>query len=332
MALKRKWVALLILGLFVAAAGIFGYVRWLHAQWYIETEDAYVKGHVYSVASRIPGTLLTVDVEDNQAVKAGQVIATLDPKDYDVAITRAGASLSEATADLAVKEASIAQAKAQVAAVKSQLELANQDLGRIAALYQRQSIPKQKYDQAVAGQAVAKAQLQSAEKAVSLWKAGFAVSQKKVETAQASLETAKLQRSYCTIVSPVEGIVSRKMAEPGNVMAPGQPLCAVVPLNLDEIWVDANFKETQLENVRPGQKCTLTADIDKGRKYTGRVESVSAGTGAAFSLLPPENATGNWVKVVQRVPVRIKIDPSSDPEHKLRVGLSVQVAIDTRSK
>ena len=152
-----------------------------------------------------------------------------------------------------------------------------------------------------------------AEKTVSLGIASLEVSRMKVGTAQAKLEEAQLQRSYCAIVSPIAGVVSRKMAEVGNVVAPGQPLFAVVPLNVADIWVEANFKETQLRNVRPGQPCTLKADIDQTTEYRGTVDSISAGTGAAFSMLPPENATGNYVKVVQRVPVKIRIDPRPTP-------------------
>jgi membrane fusion protein, multidrug efflux system len=330
MAMKKKWAALIVLGLFVVAATAFGYTRWKHAQWHIETEDAYVKGHIFTVASHIPGALLTLPVLENEAVKEGQVIATIDPRDYDAALAKAEATLGETTADLAVKEANIAQARAQISAARSQLELAASDRARIGALYDRQSIPKQKLDQAVTAEAVAKAQLSTIEKTVALGGAGLEVSRRKVETARAQLEQARLQRSYCSITSPASGLVSRKMSEVGQVVGAGQPLFAVVPLALDELWVEANFKETQLKHVRPGQKCTLKADIDKGREYVGKVDSISAGTGAAFSLFPPENATGNWVKVVQRLPVKITIDPGSDPEHRLRVGLSVKVAIDTR--
>jgi membrane fusion protein (multidrug efflux system) len=332
MAVQRKWIALTILIAFIVAGSVFGYLRWRHAQWHVETEDAYIQGRVYSVASRIPGTVLAVEVEENQRVEAGQTVATLDPKDYDAAVTRAQASLNEATAAVATNEAAIAQAKAQVEAAKSQLQLATTELDRASALYQRQSIPKQRYDQAVTAHDVAKAQLVAAQKAVSLAEAALEVSRKKVETAKASLDTAQLQRSYCAIVSPATGYVSKKSVEPGQVLAPGQPLFAVVPLAMSDIWVEANYKETQLANVRPGQTATIKADIDRSRTFSGTVESLSAGTGAAFSLLPPENATGNWVKVVQRLPVRIKFDPGTDPDHKLRVGLSVRVTIDTRSK
>ena len=331
MAVQRKWVALLTLGIFAIAAALLGYIRWRHAQWHIETEDAYVKGHIYSVASRVPGTILTLDVQENQAVEQGRTVATIDPRDYDAAMLKAQASLAESDSDQMVKQAAIAQAKAQISAARSQLDLARADLARISALNDRQSIPKQKYDQAITAEAVAKAQLLTAEKTVTVGIAALEVSKMKIGTARAKLDEAQLQRSYCAIVSPIAGVVSRKMAEVGNVVAPGQPLFAVVPLALDDIWVEANFKETQLKNVRPGQPCTLRADIDKGQEYAGTVDSISAGTGAAFSLLPPENATGNWVKVVQRVPVKIRITPGSDPGHKLRMGLSVQVAIDTRS-
>lgn len=332
MAVQRKWIALIILLLFAVAGFLVGYVRWRHAQWHVETEDAYVQGRIYSVASRIPGTLLTVAVEENQRVEAGQTVATLDPKDYDAAVARAEASLDEASAAVVTNEASIAQAKAQVEAARSQLEFAKTELDRISALYRRQSIPKQRYDQAVTAHDVAKAQLLAAQKTVALATAGLEVSRKRVDTAKTALETAQLQRSYCAVTAPATGYVSKKSAEPGQVVAPGQPLFAIVPLAMDDIWVEANYKETQLANVRPGQRATIKADIDPGRPFTGRVESLSAGTGAAFSLLPPENATGNWVKVVQRLPVRIKFDPDTDPDHKLRVGLSVTVTIDTRSK
>jgi membrane fusion protein, multidrug efflux system len=330
MAVVRKWVSLSVLLLAALAGLIWGTLHWRHVQVFVSTENAYVKGHVFSVSSRVQGTLLTVEVEDNQSVKAGQVIATIDPKDYDAAVAKAEASVNESAAALAANQANIAQARAQVEALKSQFDLARTELERASTLFGRQSIPKQNYDRAVTAEQVAKAQLAAAQKQVAVTEAALGVSTKKVETSRASLDEARLRRSYCTIVSPADGEVSKKSAEPGQVVAPGQPLCAVVPLDTKDIWVEANFKETQLKRVRPGQKVTLRADIDKGRAYEGTVESISAGTGASFSLLPPENATGNWVKVVQRVPVRIKLDPGADPEHKLRLGLTVTVEIDTR--
>ena len=330
MAAARKWISLFVLLLVALVGAIWGYLHWRHIQVFVSTENAYVRGHIYSISSRIQGTLLTIDVTDNEAVKAGQTIATIDPKDYDAAVAKAEATLNEKAAALAANQANIAQAKAQMEALKSQLNLARIELERASALFNRQSIPKQNYDRAATAEQVAQAQLVAAQKQVAATEAALGENARKVETAQASLDEAKLKRSYCTVVSPTDGEISRKSAEAGQVVAPGQPLCAVVPLDLKEIWVEANFKETQLTNVRPGQKVKLWADIDKRRTFTGSVESISAGTGAVFSLLPPENATGNWVKVVQRVPVRIKLDEGTDPEHKLRLGLTVTVEIDTR--
>jgi len=328
--ISKKWISLsVILGVTVAGA-VWGLVEWRHAQTFISTDNAYVKGHVISVASRVPGPLLSVDVQENQFVKAGQVIATVDPKDYDAAVERAEASRQEATSALTLNQAQIAQASAQVEAVRSQKNLAELERTRFTALYERNSIPKQKYDQALAGADVAAAQVTASQKQVAAAQGLLGVSKSKVGVAQAALDNAKLQRSYCTIVAPCDGYVSRKLGEAGMVVAPGQPLCAIVPLGQEEIWVEANFKETQLRKVKPGQPVKLVADLDEKTTFNGRVDSIAAGTGAVFSLLPPENATGNWVKVVQRIPVRIKLDPGADPSKKLRLGLTVSAEIDTR--
>lgn len=326
----KKWISLsAIIGVAVAGT-IWGIVEWRHAQVYVSTDNAYVKGHVVSVASRIPGPLLSVEVQENQFVKAGQVIAVVDPRDYDAAMERADASRREATSALVLNQAQIAQASAQVEAARSQKTLAELERNRFTTLYERNSIPKQKYDQVVAGADIATAQVTAAQKQVAATQGMLGVSRSKVAVAQAALDTAKLQRSYCTIVAPCDGYVTRKMGEAGMVVAPGQPLCAIVPLGQEEIWVEANFKETQLRKVKPGQPVMLVADLDEKITFTGRVDSIAAGTGAVFSLLPPENATGNWVKVVQRVPVRIKLDSGSESSKKLRLGLTVSAEIDTR--
>ncbi len=329
MAKAKKWVSLGILLLLVVVGAAIGYARWRHNQIFITTENAYVQGDVYMVSFKVPGKILEVNVTDNQPVKEGDAIAVLDPHDYDLMISSAEATLAEAISGLATDEAMIAQYKAQVAAAKSQLDLADTELARVEALYKRESLPKQNYDRALAQQQVASAQLEAAKKAVAASQAKLVVSQAKVDGARARLESAKLQRSYCTVVAPVSGFISKKSGEAGQVVAAGQPICAVVPLGLKDIWVEANYKETQLKRVRPGQKARIWADIDKSRVYTGTVESLSAGTGGAFALLPPENATGNWVKIVQRLPVKIKINQESDPNHELRLGLTVTCEIDT---
>jgi membrane fusion protein (multidrug efflux system) len=176
---------------------------------------------------------------------------------------------------------------------------------------------------------VAAADVESSQKALAAMEANLAVADRRIKVQEVRLANAELTRSYCTITSPVEGIVSKKSAQVGQVVAPGQPLCAVVPLEGEHIWVEANFKETEVLRIRVGQPATIHTDVNPDRAYTGWVESLSAGTGAAFSLLPPENAAGNWVKIVQRLPVRIAIDPASNADHSLRLGLSTHVEVNT---
>jgi membrane fusion protein (multidrug efflux system) len=331
MALQKKWIALTFLLALAVLGAAVGYARWRHNQVFLRTENAYVAGRIYSVAAKVPGKIETLPVEDNQSVRAGDVVATLDPRDFDAAVARAEASLAEAEAGLESARATIAQASAQEVAARSQLSLAQVEKTRVEALYRRESLPKQKYDQASTAQEVASAQASAAQKAVASARAGLQVAEEKVRSARAALETARLQRSYCEVAAPASGVVSRKTAQAGQVVAPGQPLFAVVPLDLREIWVEANFKETQLRNVRPGQRVRVWADVNPSRTFSGTVDSIAAGTGAVFSLLPPENATGNWVKVVQRVPVKVVLDPGTDPDHSLRLGLTVTCEIDTRS-
>jgi membrane fusion protein (multidrug efflux system) len=325
----KKWISLAIILLVAAAIAFAGYRYWKHAQVHPNTEDAYVSGDVFSIASRVPGTLLTVEVTENEPVKQGQVIAILDPRDFDAQVEQARTSLEEARSSLATNRAQIAQSKAKLEADRSRLELARINLQRISELYHRNSIPKQRYDDAVAAERVAAADTAASEKSLAAVEANLVVAERRVTVQEVKLANVELTRSYCTIVSPIEGIVSKKSAQVGQVVAPGQPLCAVVPLAGDHIWVEANFKETELKRIRVGQPVTFHTDVSPDRTYTGWVASLSAGTGAAFSLLPPENATGNWVKIVQRLPVRIAIDPASNADHSLRLGLSTHVEVDT---
>lgn len=325
----RKWVSLAVILLVLAAITVAGYRYWHHSSVHPNTDDAYVAGDVFAVSSRIPGTLLTVDVTANQGVRRGQTIATLDPRDSDAQVEQAAAALDEASAALATNRAQIAQAQAKAEADASKLALARINLERFSALFKRDSAPKQRWDDAVTAEQVAAADAVASQKALAAVEANLAVAKQRVKLQQTRLANAELTRSYCTIVAPIDGVVSRKSAQSGQVVAPGQPLCAVVPLEGEHIWVEANFKETELARIRPGLPATLHTDVTTGREYRGWVESLSAGTGAAFSLLPPENATGNWVKIVQRLPVRIAIDPASNADHSLRLGLSAHVEVDT---
>lgn len=326
----KQWLSLAAILLAAAIGALWARHAWVRSEILVATDDAYVRGRVVAVASRVPGTVLTLRVVENQAVKAGDLIATLDPRDFDALEARAQGSLAEAQAAQGLNRAQIAQAQAQVKAAESQKALAGLEARRLRALVDVEAIPRQKYDQVVTALEVATAQGEAAGKQVAALEGALAVSAGKADQARAGLAQARLQRSYCAILAPCDGVVSRKLLEPGMVVAPGQPLLALVPLDAAELWVEANVKETQLRQVRPGQRVTLKADLDPGASFQGVVESLAAGTGSAFSLLPPENATGNWVKVVQRVPVRIRLVPGPSAT-RLRVGMSVSAVIDTRS-
>ena len=328
----KKWLGLAVIFLFSGALVVAGYLRWKHSEIFPSTEDAYVAGDIVPVASRIPGTLLTLTPEENQLVHQGEVVATLDPRDMDAAVARAEAAVATARSVLAADRARIAQAQAALEAAKSDLALKRLDRERFTKLAEKDSIPRRLRDQAVTAEQVAAAQVKAAEKRLAAARAALGVTRKRIETAKVQLAQARLDRSYCTIVAPATGRVSRKTAQVGQVVAAGQPLFAVVPLEPDRVWVRANFKETQLARIRPGQPVKLHTDVDPDRIYHGVVESLSAGTGAAFSLLPPENATGNWVKVVQRLPVKIAVDPHDNADHSLRLGLSVHVTVDTTAQ
>jgi membrane fusion protein (multidrug efflux system) len=328
----KKWISLAVIVAVLAAIAIAGYRYWHHSGVHPNTEDAYVSGDVFPVSSSIPGTLLTVEVSSNQLVKRGQVIATLDPRDYDAQVEQARTALEEAHLALATNRAQIAQGRAKIAADQSKLALARINLERFSELYKRTSAPKQRYDDAVTAEQVAVAEADASQKALAAVEANLAVAAQRVKLQQVRVADAERVRSYCTIEAPSDGVVSRKSAQVGQVIAPGQPLCAVVPLEGAHVWVEANFKETELRRIRVGLPATFHTDIDTGREYRGWVDSLSAGTGAAFSLLPPENATGNWVKIVQRLPVRIAVDPASNADRSLRLGLSVEVEVDTLAR
>ena len=327
--MAKKWISLAVILCVVAVIAVFAIRSFRRAETYPSTENAYVSGDVFSVSSRISGTLATVEVGENQPVTKGQVVATLDPRDADMQIAQARTSLGEAHSGLATAGAQIAQARAKIVADESRLSLARTNLARFTELSRRDSAPRARLDDASTAEAVAAADLAASQKALAAAEANLGVSGQKVKVQQARLETAELTRSYCTITAPSEGVVSKKSGQAGQVVTPGQPIFAVVPLGTSHVFVAANFKETELKNIRVGQRVRFHTDVTPGRTYEGWVESLSAGTGATFSLLPAENATGNWVKIVQRLQVRIAVAPESDADQSLRLGLSVHVEVDT---
>lgn len=327
---SKKWIGLVVIVLGTVALAVAGWLHWTHGQKFPSTDNAYVGGDVYAVASRVPGTLVAVNFKENGRVEAGQVMAELDPADFEMAIARAEAEAAKAQAALALDEAQIAGAEAQLLVARSEAEQARADRDRYATLEERGSAAGRQSETARTAAAVAEAQVTAATKALAAARAKLGVDQKAVAKAEAELANARLQRGYCTITAPASGLVADKSAQPGQVIAPGQPLCRVAPLEGEHLWVDANFKETQLHRIAVGQEVEVEVDAVPGHAFKGRVADLGAGTGASFALLPPENASGNWVKIVQRLPVRIALLPGDAELARLRLGLSCKVSVDTR--
>jgi membrane fusion protein, multidrug efflux system len=368
---RAKWFVLLLIIVAVAA----GIALWRYYSARETTDDAQVDAHIAPVSARVGGTVIAVDVNDNQLVKAGTVLVRLDPRDYQVALDRAKADLADAMAGhraaqttvpmtstttasaVAMARANLAAAQKEVNAAEARLREAQanhtktaQDLERMRQLVAKEEVSRQQYDTAVAAETAARAAVDAAQAAVSTAQSHVAQAEAALRSAQtgpqqvavtearagaagatvqkqqAAVAQAELNLQYTTIVAPVDGIVSKRSVEPGQVVQPGQPLLSVV--NLEDLWVTANFKETQLEHMAVGQKANIHVDA-YNRDYNGRVDSIGGGTGARFSLLPPENATGNYVKVVQRVPVKVVFDKGQDV-HELRPGMSVVVTVKVK--
>ncbi len=326
--MSKRWLGLTIILVCAALLVFAGWRKWEHGRIYPATDNAYIGADVTAVASRVPGTLLKVAIAEHDSVTAGQVIAELDPRDFDEGVAKQRANLGAAEAAVSLQRARISGAEAQVKAAAAQLELARADRDRFAALDSKGSTARRQYEQAVAAEKVAAAGLEAARKQLAAARAGLEAKLKAVAKARTGLDNALLQRSYCTITAPCSGVVADKAAMTGQVVAPGQPLCRIVQTDGDHVWIDANFKETQLRRIRVGQSAVFTIDADGSTEYHGHVASLGAGSGAAFSLLPPENATGNWIKVVQRLPVRIALDDEV-PGRLLKIGLSCEVTVDT---
>jgi membrane fusion protein (multidrug efflux system) len=328
---KRKRAALILLILLVAAC-LFGLQLWIKSKTHVKTDNAFIESHVYSISARVPGHVLRVMVQDNQFVKKGDLLVELDPVDYNLKVLNATAQLDMAKNETSSTYAQVDAAKAALNSDRARLEQADLDLRRGRALYKKDVIAKEQLDRLETARKIAAARLAETEGSVRralalLGLTGTGAKDAVIAQKIAELETSKRNLSYTKIYAPAAGYITKKSVEPGNNIQAGQPLLALVAL--DGAWVTANYKESQLTHVRPGQKVEFEVDTYPGMTFTGKVDSIMAGTGAAFSLLPPENATGNYVKVVQRIPVKILIDSSSDPNHLLRVGMSVVPTILT---
>ena len=397
---RGRWIALAAV---VVVLGVLIYL-WRTAG-RVSTDDAQIDGHITQVAARVGGTVVKVNVKENQYVETGTVLVELDPRDYQVAVERARAELADAEANAAAAttgipltevstttgvstatggveeaQAGVGIADRQVEAARAQLVAAQarqrekeatavkaaRDVERFKGLVAKDEIAQQQYDAAVSTAESARAAADAARSDVHAADAAIAVAEQRARQARgtaaqaqaalqasrtgpeqlkvtksradvanarvkqftAALAQAELNLQRTSIKAPSAGVVSRKSVEVGQVVQAGQPFFALV--SQDDVWVTANFKETQLRRMQPGQSVTVSVDgLD--REFKGHVESIAAATGAKFSLLPPENASGNYVKVVQRVPVKIVFEPGQDPDHRLRPGMSVMPTVYTKS-
>jgi membrane fusion protein (multidrug efflux system) len=385
----RRIILLLLLALVVLAISVLVY---RHIAAWESTDDAQIDGYIYPVSSRVSGYATRVAVDENQFVEAGTVLVQLDPKDYEVAVANAKATLandqasaaaqqtnvpitsvntssqlSTAQADIQNAEAGLVGAQKSFDGAQATLQQAEandlksqDDVNRYKPLAEKDEIPQQTYTQAVDSQkataaaveaarasaaaseqavtqararlAQAQAELQSAEtqpQQISVQRSRAHAADAETERAVAVLQQAQLNLQYATIVAPVSGIVGQRSVQPGQNVVPGQQMMTIVPLDSQNIWVTANFKETQLKYMRVGQPVKISVDT-YGREYDGHVLNIAGASGARYSILPPENATGNYVKVVQRIPVKIVFEKGQDSEHLLRPGMSVEPNVKVR--
>lgn len=309
-----KPVRIIIVVIAIATAVIWGGGRLYHSFLYVETDNAQIEGDVYPVISRIPGKVQDVLVDDNRIVKKGETLIRLEAADYEVRRDIASAALQTARASVLAAEANANAA----AATERKL---NADLGRNNNLRRQDVVSQAEFDAVRAGADAAKAQYASATS-----QRGAAVAQVKMR--EAELRNAELQLSYTTITAPASGHISRKSVQPGQYVAPGQQLIAIVGSN--KLWIVANFKETQLQKITPGLPVIIHVDAYPDREFKGKIESISSGTGAKFSLLPPDNASGNFIKVAQRVPVKIVFTETTDKAQQLAAGMNVVVEVKVK--
>ncbi|MBF9223881.1 HlyD family secretion protein [Hymenobacter sp. BT662] len=338
---KRNPLVFLILALILLGGGFYGFTRYQYAKAHEDTDDAQVEGDVYPVLPRVGGPVLEVKVDDNMPVKKGDVLVTIDPADYQQRVNAAEAALLAAQAQVTAARAAVGTAQANVRSAQTGIGVsqANQerlqkDLKRSTFLRQQDIIPQSEYDAVQANLKATAAQRATATDQVSVARQQVAAAEQQVAVAQAvvkqrqtDLDNAKLQLSYTTITAPQDGIISKKNVQPGQVVGPGQQLFGIV--GSARTWVVANFKETQLEDMKVGQPVKIEVDAYPNEEFQGHVESLSAATGARFALLPPDNASGNFVKVTQRIPVRIALD-KVDANHPLRAGMSVTAEVKVK--
>ncbi len=349
----KKKIAMAVFAVFVVFGAIVLYFYLGYKATHITTDDAFIDGHIHTIAPKIQGSVKEVFVDDNQLVKKGDLLVEIDPADYEARVDETSSSLGAEKAKIAEIAARVEAAKQQLAELRAGVETARaglelqeadlaqaeRDERRAEALFAGEAYSKERYEKtktayhvSMARVKAAREQLRQAELTVETQKAvvrqiesSGSSQQSTVRQKAAQLDMAELNYGYTKIYAPADGYITKKSVERGNQVQAGQPLMAVTELN--DIWVVANYKETELKKIKPSQKVTIKVDTYPDRVFRGRVESIMAGTGVVFSLFPPENATGQYVKVVQRVPVKIVLDRDTDAGHVLRIGMSVEPTV-----
>ena len=346
---KRRKALTALAAVVIVAGGGWGLYEWLVASHYEDTDNAYVQGNVIQITPQIGGTVMAIGADDTDFVKAGQPLVQLDPADAKVALEQSEAALAQAVrqvrtlyANNGSLAAQVTLKQADIVRAQSDIARAQDDLKRRQALTGNGAVSKEELSHSETALSNAKSQLAAAQAGVaaareqlvsnqSLTEGTSIAEHPSVQAAAAKVREAYLASQRAAVSAPVDGYVAKRTIQLGQRIAAGTAMMSIIPLN--QVWVDANFKEVQLRNIRIGQPVKLTADLyGKKMEYTGTVAGLGVGTGAAFALLPAQNATGNWIKVVQRVPVRIALDVAQLTANPLRVGLSMDATIDVRQQ
>jgi membrane fusion protein (multidrug efflux system) len=341
---RRLALAAIVLAIAAGAGGWFGYHWWTVGRFMVSTDDAYVQADNTTLAAKVAGYVANIYVADNSFVHAGDVIATIDDGDYRLAVDQARDKVAtqQATVErigrqIVAADANVDQAKAQLVSAQAGATRARLEADRQQALAAKQFASRQALEQAIANRDQADAGVKNADAAVAAAQANVAVLKAQQQEAARTLDElktaqAKAERdlSFATIRAPIDGVIGNRAMKVGDYVQPAQRLASVVPL--DAVYIDANFKETQLARLLPGQKVSISVDALPSRAITGTVASVAPASGSVFSLLPTDNATGNFTKIVQRLPVRIRVPLAVTGERLLRPGMSVVVSVDTRDQ
>ncbi|MFI8373773.1 efflux RND transporter periplasmic adaptor subunit [Pseudomonas helleri] len=328
---KRKlWLGGLALLVILVGLGVWGWHE-MYGRWSESTDDAYVNGNVVEITPLVTGTVVSIGADDGDLVHEGQVLLNFDPSDSLVGLQSAEANLARTVRQVRGLFSNVNGTKAQVAAQKIEVQKAQDNYNRRKSLAVGGAISQEELSHARDDLASAQSALRNNEQQLDTTSAlvdnTAVASHPDVMAAAAKVRQAYLEHARTTLIAPVTGYVAKRTVQLGQRVQPGTALMAVIPLN--QLWIDANFKETQLHQMRIGQPVDIESDIyGSGVKYSGTVDSIGAGTGSAFALLPAQNATGNWIKIVQRVPVRIHINADQLAEHPLRVGLSTTVEVN----